>query len=88
MIDQILRRTKEMKSYIEHVCNQLAKDQKTGSHVSMGELNMSRYGQALDHLHKALELIDQQTQITTQYQKDEEEKEQIETPNKISARIF
>lgn len=88
MLDQILHRIKEIVEYLEHVANQVTKDQKTASHVSLGELDTTNYKQALDHLHKALEFIHKQEVISLQYQEDEQEKERTETPNKISARIF
>lgn len=86
MIPQTVRRIDEMAQYVEHTCNQIVRDSKTVSHVSLGELNTDSYQLALHHLHVALAALHTQQEVSQQYLISEEEKEQVEAATKSGSK--
>lgn len=88
MISQVLRRIDEMVQYVEHTCNQLVRDSRVSSQVSLGELDTANYQLALHHLHVALEALHRQQQIMQRYLQVEEENELADSPQDLHKRTL
>lgn len=87
MLYTFLKHLKEALGYVGQVSEQIEKDKKYSTQISLEELDVTNYDQAIHHLHLAMEFLNKQKEVTATYQRDEEEKESKKSPFVVSEKI-